>query len=79
MKAVAAVSATRDELLNPKQVVQEYPIFGSTGSLAERRWRGDGPSYIKTSEGRAGRVFYRRSSIEAWLEERTVQAGGQAA
>ncbi|KKZ74446.1 hypothetical protein VO63_07845 [Streptomyces showdoensis] len=69
----------RSELLNPKQVCAEYPIFGSTGSLAERRWRGDGPAYIKTAEGRAGRVFYRRSDIEQWLDERTVQTGGKAA
>ncbi|MFF3337989.1 helix-turn-helix transcriptional regulator [Streptomyces flavidovirens] len=75
----ASASPRNDELLSPKQVCSEYPIFGSTSSLAERRWRNDGPSYIKTSEGRAGRVFYRRSAIERWLDERTVQTGGAAA
>lgn len=74
----ASATPRTDELLSPKQVISEYPIFGSTQSLAERRWRSDGPDYIKTSEGRAGRVFYRRSSIEKWLDERTV-SGGQAA
>ncbi|MDG9706256.1 AlpA family transcriptional regulator [Streptomyces sp. DH37] len=63
-----------DEMLTPKQVCEEYPIFGSPGSLAERRWRGEGPAYIKTSKSRAGRVFYRRSAIEAWLKARTVQS-----
>ncbi|WP_079053017.1 DNA-binding protein [Streptomyces phaeochromogenes] len=68
-----------DDFLPPKQVITEYPIFGTVGSLAERRWRGDGPEYVKTSDGRAGRVFYRRSAIEKWLDERTVQTGGQRA
>ncbi|MET7619037.1 DNA-binding protein [Streptomyces sp. NPDC005408] len=76
MKASATPST--DQLLSAKEVIREYPIFGSASSLAERRWRGDGPDYIKTSEGRAGRVFYRRSAIEKWLDARTV-SGGQAA
>ena len=76
MKASATPST--DQLMSPKEVIREYPIFGSPQSLAERRWRADGPDYIKTSEGRAGRVFYRRSAIEKWLDERTV-SGGQAA
>ncbi|MET9604498.1 DNA-binding protein [Streptomyces sp. NPDC006512] len=73
------IASQRDELLTPKQVCEQYPIFGSTQSLAERRWRQAGPAYLKTSEGRAGRVFYRRSAIEKWLDERTVQNGGAAA
>ncbi|GAA1557338.1 helix-turn-helix domain-containing protein [Streptomyces globosus] len=70
--------APQDDLLTPKQVCEQYPIFGTAQSLAERRWRGAGPAYLKTSEGRGGRVYYRRSAIERWLNERTVQ-GGQAA
>jgi len=68
-----------DEWLSPKRVIEEYPVFGSTGSLAERRWRDEGPEYVKTGEGRGGRVFYRRSAIEKWLDERTVKTGGQRA
>ena len=68
-----------DDLLTPKQVCEQYPIFGTTGSLAERRWRGSGPTYIKSSETRAGRVYYRRSAIEAWLDAQTVTTGGAAA
>lgn len=74
----ASSTPSTDQLLSPKQVCSEYPIFGSTQSLAERRWRNDGPDYIKTSEGRAGRVFYRRSSIEKWLDARTVSGGAAA-
>lgn len=61
-----------DEWLSPPQVCAEYPMFKSPGALAERRWRGDGPAYMKTAPSRSGRVFYRRSSIEKWLTERTV-------
>ena len=61
-----------DDLLSSKQVVAEYPSFGTTGHMAERRWRGVGPDYIKTSASKSGRVFYRRSSIEQWLKERVV-------
>ncbi|GAB2328454.1 DNA-binding protein [Streptomyces variabilis] len=69
----------KDEFLAPAQAVKEYPVLGSTASLAERRWRGSGPDYIKTGEGRGGRVWYRRSAIEAWLEAQTVRTGGAAA
>lgn len=68
-----------DEFLSPKQASEEYPVLGSPASQAERRWRGSGPAYIKTGEGRGGRVFYRRSAIEAWLDAQTVQTGGAAA
>ncbi|MYW66275.1 DNA-binding protein [Streptomyces sp. SID8379] len=61
-----------DEFLSPKQVADEYPLLGTVAALAERRWRGDGPTYIKTAEGRSGRVFYRRTEIEKWLDSATV-------
>ncbi|MFD6172073.1 helix-turn-helix transcriptional regulator [Streptomyces coeruleorubidus] len=61
-----------EEFLTPKQVASEYPVLGTPSALAERRWRGEGPAYIKTGKGRAGRVFYRRSTIEEFLAECTV-------
>ncbi|MFG2871003.1 DNA-binding protein [Streptomyces sp. NPDC048338] len=61
-----------EEFLSSKQVAQEYPVLGTTSALAERRWRGEGPEYIKTGKGRGGRVFYRRSAIEKFLAECTV-------
>ncbi|SOD63670.1 hypothetical protein SAMN06297387_11223 [Streptomyces zhaozhouensis] len=67
------------ELLTPKQVCEEYPaLFINPQSLAERRWRGTGPAYIKTSPSRAGRVYYRRGAIEAWLDDQTVLGGAAA-
>ncbi|MER5312909.1 helix-turn-helix domain-containing protein [Streptomyces sp. NPDC002773] len=66
-----------DELLVPRQVHAEYGFSPQT--LANWRWTGAGPDYIKTTPGKGGRIKYRRSAIEAWLQTRTVQAGGAAA
>jgi predicted DNA-binding transcriptional regulator AlpA len=69
--------AIRDELLTPRQVHADYGF--SPRTLANWRWCGTGPTYIKQSPGRGGRIKYKRSAIEQWLAERTVQAGGAAA
>lgn len=66
-----------EELLSPKQVRAIYGF--SEQALASWRWMGTGPDFIKTSPGRSGRIRYRRSAIETWLNERTVKAGGAAA
>lgn len=68
----------QEEFLSPKQVAEEYPVLGTASALAERRWRGEGPTYIKTGKGRAGRVFYRRTAIEEFLQECTVTPGRAA-
>jgi len=66
-----------DELLSPKQVHTAYGFSAQT--LANWRWMGMGPDYIKTTPGKAGRVKYRRSAVEKWLDAQTVQTGGAAA
>lgn len=71
--------ATESGWLSPAQVCAEYPMFVSPAALADRRWRGDGPDYMKTTASRSGRVYYHRSAIEKWLNERTVTSGGAAA
>lgn len=68
---------TSDELLTPKQVEAEYGFHART--LAQWRWMDLGPEYIKQSPGRGGRIKYRRSAIEAWLDALTVKTGGQRA
>ncbi|WP_405948920.1 helix-turn-helix domain-containing protein [Streptomyces prunicolor] len=73
---VAQVGNT-DELLTPKEVHAEYGF--STQTLAKWRWMDMGPDYIKQSAGKGGRIKYRRSSIERFLEAHTVQTGGEAA
>ncbi|MDX3519271.1 helix-turn-helix domain-containing protein [Streptomyces scabiei] len=65
-----------NELLTPKQVRDTYGF--SVQQLAHWRWMGTGPSYIKTGESKAGRIKYRRSAIEQWLDERTVHGGSAA-
>lgn len=65
-----------DELLSPKQVRAAYGF--SEQALASWRWMGTGPDYIKTSPGRSGRIKYKRSAIEKWLDERTVSGGAAA-
>ena len=69
--------AEKDELLSPKQVHAEYGFSPQT--LANWRWTGTGPDYIKTSAGRGGRIKYRRSAFEQWLQAQTVRTGGSAA
>lgn len=66
-----------DELLTPKQMVENYGISRQT--LANWRWMGIGPDYIKMSAGKGGRIKYKRSSVERWLDAQTVNVGGAAA
>ncbi|MFE3659102.1 helix-turn-helix transcriptional regulator [Streptomyces sp. NPDC059165] len=65
-----------DELLSPKQVRAQYGF--SEQALANWRWMGCGPAYIKQTPGRSGRIKYKRSAIERWLDERTVSGGAAA-
>lgn len=66
-----------DDLLTPKQVHAEYGFSPQT--LANWRWTGAGPDFIKVTPGRGGRIKYRRSAIEKWLDKQTVKVGGAAA
>ncbi|MGV4889251.1 helix-turn-helix transcriptional regulator [Streptomyces viridosporus] len=66
-----------DPLLTPRQVHEQYGFSPQT--LANWRWSNLGPDYVKTSPGRSGRVKYRRSAIESWLNAQTVKVGGDAA
>jgi hypothetical protein len=72
----AIEKARKDELLSPKQVRADYGFSEQT--LANWRWTSQGPDYIKTSPGRGGRIKYKRSRIEAWLDARTVSGGAAA-
>ncbi|GAA2346774.1 helix-turn-helix domain-containing protein [Streptomyces kunmingensis] len=66
-----------EQLMTPRQVQAEYGIAPQT--LANYRWQGLGPAYVKTTPGKSGRIKYRRSAVESWLDAQTVQAGGKAA
>lgn len=54
-----------DELLTPIEVSRLTKL--SLRTLADKRWKGTGPEYIKLSPGRNGHVRYWRSSVESWL------------
>lgn len=73
----AIEKAKKGGLLSPKEVQAEYGFSPQT--LANWRWCGQGPDYIKTSPGRGGRIKYKRSTFEAWLDAQTVKTGGAAA
>lgn len=59
-----------DQVLTSKQVADELGIAEQT--LANWRHMRRGPEFVKTSPGRGGRVWYRRSAIDAWFDQQTV-------
>lgn len=64
----------KDQLATAAEVAAAIP--GATvGSLAQLRYRGTGPKFIK-----AGRkVLYRWSDVESWLDDNTRTITGDAA
>ena len=54
------------ELLTPEQAGQILSM--SSHSLAQMRYVGNGPAYVKIS---AKTIRYRRTDLEAWLQART--------
>ncbi|WP_033322310.1 helix-turn-helix domain-containing protein [Streptomyces yerevanensis] len=58
------------ELLSPREVHTNYGLAPQT--LANYRWQGIGPRYIKLTPGRGGRIRYRRSDVELWLDGQTI-------
>lgn len=81
-KPVSAISerpsaATPKATLTPAQVEAEYGFLVDT--LKDWRYKGIGPKFFKTSPGKGGSVRYRRTEIEAWIDERTVECESPAA
>lgn len=58
-----------DRLLTPTELAERLGV--SVGTLANMRWRGGGPPYIRMS-GRC--VRYRPSAVEKWISEREVSS-----
>jgi len=65
------------ERLTPAQAGELVGVSPQT--LANWRWLGIGPEYIKLTPGRGGRIRYTRAAVEAWLSAQTVETGGAAA
>lgn len=74
MPAIPAftIPSDPDALLTPEQV--SAWVQYDTRSLANMRWRGVGPAYIKLGAGRSAPIRYRRSAITQWLDAQTVAA-----
>jgi hypothetical protein len=66
---------TDSQLLTPRQLSELLQVPMQT--LANWRWRGEGPKFIKLGEGRTAPVRYRPESVAAYLDAQ--QAGGDAA
>lgn len=50
------------------------PVLGTTeAGLAQMRYRGTGPKFVKVGAGHRGRVLYRWSDVRAFLDANTVQ------
>ena len=62
----------RDQLALPKAVA-DY-MGTTTGNLAQMRYRGTGPKFIKLGH-RA--IRYRWSDVEAWIEANTLTQSDQ--
>ncbi|MBM9621799.1 helix-turn-helix transcriptional regulator [Streptomyces zhihengii] len=73
----AVDKAKADGVLTTRQVAEEYGFAPQT--LANWRWKGEGPSFIRIGNGVGAQVRYRRSAVETWLDKHTVQTGGAAA
>jgi predicted DNA-binding transcriptional regulator AlpA len=72
MDSRSECSADPDELLAPPEAAKLTKLTVST--LKDKRWRGTGPTYLKLSAGRGGRIRYRRGDVEAWLRSKTMAA-----
>ena len=61
-----SLTADPDALLTTAEVAGIRRL--TVNALAQERWRGDGPRFIRTS----GRVLYRARDLAEWLAEHTV-------
>lgn len=61
-----------DDLQTQERVSEVTGI--PTGTLANYRYLGKGPRYIKIGK----RVLYRRADVDAWLDAHTVTPGAAA-
>lgn len=57
-----------EELLTPAETARITKLSVST--LSDKRWKGTGPTFIKLTPGRGGRIRYRRRDVDEWLDHR---------
>lgn len=61
------------EVWSPAELAERLGV--SVGTLANWRWRGEGPQYVKLGSGRSSPVRYRAEDVAAW--EARHAAGGE--
>ena len=59
--------------------VSEYLHGMSVRTLANWRWTGFGPPFIRIGKGRGAKVFYSPASVEAWAKQQEVNTTGAVA
>ncbi|MET9973870.1 helix-turn-helix transcriptional regulator [Streptomyces microflavus] len=64
-----------DVKLTPAQLGTELGVSKQT--LANWRWAGAGPRYVKLGTGKNAPIRYRRTDVDAWLA--STEQGGAAA
>lgn len=76
-EALADISLTDDRLVGTAEAARLLGL--SPKCLREWRCQRTGPAALKMGGGRQGRVFYRLSSLEAWVRANvTSVTGGQS-
>jgi hypothetical protein len=73
-EALADISLKDDCLVGTAEAARLLGLAGKTLRL----WRcsKSGPAWLKLGEGRQGRVFYRRSALEAWVRANVTTVSG---
>jgi len=64
-----------DELLDTKSAAPRVGV--SAGTLENWRTKGIGPKFIKTANGRSGKVLYDPADIEDWKSANRFQSTSQ--
>ena len=68
-------STNKPDLLTTKQLPEITSLSASWFEKA--RTYGYGPKFIRLkSNGKQGKILYRRSDVESWLQENECQPGG---
>lgn len=57
-----------DEWITAADLAEEWNV--SLKTLANQRWRGDGPKFSKLGPGRFAPVRYRRSDVDSFVRSR---------
>jgi predicted DNA-binding transcriptional regulator AlpA len=68
--------AMQSELLTPAELAARLQT--PTAVLANWRYKGTGPKFVKIGGGIRGNIRYRASDVEAWLDAQTRTQTGPA-